>query len=100
MKPVFYLSVPPALFQQVAYGLGEAGLNGNRETARIAMGKSLGRDLEHHGVCNNLSSMRGIRIRPLSIMRRVPGASEAAEALIVRENKTGDADAHERRRLL
>ena len=49
---VFYLAVPPTLFRQVAHGLGEAGLNQNRESARIVAEKPLGHDLESFRAIN------------------------------------------------
>jgi glucose-6-phosphate 1-dehydrogenase len=53
VERVFYLAVPPSLFQQVAQGLGKAGLNENRETARIVVEKPLGRDLESFQIINS-----------------------------------------------
>ena len=43
---IFYLAVPPSLFQQVARGLGRAGLNEDHHAARIVVEKPLGRDLD------------------------------------------------------
>lgn len=41
-RPIFYLAVPPALFDDVATGLAKAGLN---EESRVVVEKPLGRDL-------------------------------------------------------
>ena len=49
---VFYLAVPPSLFQQVAQGLGKAGLNEDRQTARVVVEKPLGRDLDSFRAIN------------------------------------------------
>jgi glucose-6-phosphate 1-dehydrogenase len=49
---VFYLAVPPSLFQRVAQGLGKAGLNEDRETARVVVEKPLGRDLDSFRTIN------------------------------------------------
>jgi glucose-6-phosphate 1-dehydrogenase len=49
---VFYLAVPPALFQPVARGLGGAGLNTNSGAARIVVEKPLGHDLESFHAIN------------------------------------------------
>lgn len=43
---VFYLAIPPSLFQQVAQGLDKVGLNQDRQTARVVVEKPLGHDLE------------------------------------------------------
>jgi glucose-6-phosphate 1-dehydrogenase len=53
VERVFYLAVPPSLFQQAAQGLGKAGLNENRETARIVVEKPLGHDLESFQIINS-----------------------------------------------
>ena len=50
---VFYLAVPPALFQQVAEGLGKAGLNADRRAARVVVEKPLGHDLDSFRAINS-----------------------------------------------
>jgi len=50
---VFYLAVPPSLFQQVAQGLGRAGLNQERQSARVVVEKPLGRDLDSFRAINS-----------------------------------------------
>ena len=52
VERVFYLAVPPSLFQQAAQGLGKAGLNENRESTRIVVEKPLGHDLESFQAIN------------------------------------------------
>ena len=42
---VFYLAIPPGLFDAVAGGLAAAGLNGNESRTRIVVEKPLGHDL-------------------------------------------------------
>jgi glucose-6-phosphate 1-dehydrogenase len=46
VERVFYLAVPPDLFQRVARGLGQAGLHARRDCERIVVEKPLGHDLE------------------------------------------------------
>ena len=43
IKPVIYLAIPPALFEQVTQGLARVGLT---KTARLVVEKPFGRDLE------------------------------------------------------
>ena len=43
---VFYLATPPALFEQIALGLGSAGLAQDREHVRLVVEKPLGHDLD------------------------------------------------------
>ncbi|MEN6498866.1 MAG: glucose-6-phosphate dehydrogenase [Thermoguttaceae bacterium] len=43
---IFYLAVPPMLFGPIARLVGEAGLSGNRQRARIVVEKPVGYDLE------------------------------------------------------
>jgi glucose-6-phosphate 1-dehydrogenase len=50
---VFYLAVPPSLFQQVAEGLGKAGLNADRRAARVVVEKPLGHDLDSFRAINS-----------------------------------------------
>jgi glucose-6-phosphate 1-dehydrogenase len=52
MERIFYLAVPPSLFQQVAQGLGKAGLNRDRRTARVVVEKPLGHDLDSFRTIN------------------------------------------------
>jgi glucose-6-phosphate 1-dehydrogenase len=48
-RPVFYLEIPPVLFDTVVGGLGEAGLIAN---ARVVIEKPFGHDLESAGELN------------------------------------------------
>jgi len=43
---VFYLATPPALFEQIALGLGTAGLAQDRDHVRLVVEKPLGHDLD------------------------------------------------------
>ncbi|MEJ2654489.1 MAG: glucose-6-phosphate dehydrogenase, partial [Acidihalobacter sp.] len=43
---VFYLAIPPALFETVVCGLGDTGLAQDREHVRIVVEKPLGHDLD------------------------------------------------------
>lgn len=43
---IFYLATPPSLFGEISKGIGEAGLAGDREQARIVIEKPIGYDLE------------------------------------------------------
>ena len=49
---VFYLAVPPSLFQQVAQGLGKAGLSQDRQASRVVVEKPLGHDLDSFRAIN------------------------------------------------
>lgn len=50
---VFYLAVPPFLYESIAQGLGTAGLAANRDVARIVVEKPIGHDLQSFRTINN-----------------------------------------------
>lgn len=49
---IFYMATPPRLFSPIAQGLGAAGLNRNRESARVVVEKPLGHDLDSFRAIN------------------------------------------------
>lgn len=51
---IFYMALPASLFSTVASGLGKAGLQKERERARIVVEKPLGHDLESFYQINNM----------------------------------------------
>ncbi|MDX2066596.1 MAG: glucose-6-phosphate dehydrogenase [Fimbriimonadaceae bacterium] len=50
---VYYLSIPPEIFERVGRGLGEAGLAQHRDRDRIVIEKPFGRDLESAEALNH-----------------------------------------------
>ncbi|HQT25574.1 MAG TPA: glucose-6-phosphate dehydrogenase, partial [Burkholderiales bacterium] len=53
---IFYLAIPPFLFEPVTRGLGNSNLANNRERARIVVEKPLGHDLESSRAINQALS--------------------------------------------
>ncbi|HWB65190.1 MAG TPA: glucose-6-phosphate dehydrogenase [Chitinophagales bacterium] len=51
---VFYMAVPPVYFEQIAKGIGKAGLCKNEQTDRIVIEKPFGYDLESSKTLNTL----------------------------------------------